>query len=98
MAARVADAAEGRPRAVSEPLEEEGAWPLDPAVVDITLKVLARAAPAAFFRLAGLVVDPACIYHADVTVAASERRADHVYLVRDTDGKPLWGLYLEAQM
>jgi predicted transposase YdaD len=85
---------------MSEASEEaaESILPLDPAVVDITLKVLSRAAPAAFFRLAGIVVDPARIRHSDVTVAISERRADHVYLVMDTDGTPEWGLYIECQM
>jgi hypothetical protein len=72
--------------------------PLDPAVVDITLKVLSRAAPAAFFRLAGLSVDPVSIRHVDVNVAVAERRADHVFLVDAEYGKPKWGLYLECQM
>lgn len=83
---------------MSEAPPEEGLWPLDPAVIDITLKVLSRTAPTAFFRLAGLTVDPNRIHHADVTVAVSERRADHVYLVTDADGTPTWGLYLECQM
>jgi hypothetical protein len=80
------------------PDAEEFAGRLDPAVVDITLKMLARAAPSAFFRLAGILVNPDRILHADVTVAVSERRADHVYLVTDEQGTPEWGLYLEFQM
>lgn len=72
--------------------------PLDPVVVDIALKVLARATPAAFFRLAGIEVDPARIRHEDVTVAVAERRADHVFLVTDVHGTPEWGLCLESQM
>lgn len=84
---------------MSEPSPEPApVEPLDPAVVDIALKVLARAAPTAFFRLADIEVDPSRIRHLDVTVAVAERRADHVFLVTDAEGTPEWGLYLEGQM
>ena len=55
------------------------------SLIDRSLKALARRAAPAFFRLAGVSVEPSAIRWEDVTVNLPEFRADQVLLVERTD-------------
>jgi hypothetical protein len=66
--------------------------------IDRSMKVLFRCVPPAFFRLAGLEVDPSLIRLGDVSVNIPEFRADQVLIAHSPDGSPAWGVYLEYQL
>jgi predicted transposase YdaD len=69
-----------------------------PNLIDRSLKVLIRRVAPAFFRLAGVSVDPATISPGDVSVNLPEHRADQVFLVGDTTDPSRWALHLEYQL
>jgi predicted transposase YdaD len=68
------------------------------ALIDRSLKALARRAAPAFFRLAGITVDPSAIHWEDVSVNLPELRADQVLLVEADGDAERWAMHVEFQL
>lgn len=68
------------------------------ALIDRSLKALARRVAPAFFRLAGIAVEPSTLHWEDVTVNLPELRADQVLLVEETGPAGRWGMHFEFQL
>lgn len=68
------------------------------ALIDRSVKALIRRVPGAFFRLAGVDIDPGAVRFEDVALNLPEFRADHVLVVGAEDNSSRWAIHLEYQL
>ena len=71
---------------------------LPPGIIDRSVKALFREVPEAFFRLAGVEVDPGAVRFEDITLHLPELRADHVLLVGGEEDSSRYAIHLEYQL
>jgi predicted transposase YdaD len=67
-------------------------------LIDISIKRLVRANPAAFLELAGFTVAPDRITFEDTAIQQRERRADHICIITADNGARRGVVYLEYQL